>query len=43
MMASSMRLSVYFRAPFEIWMMNGAWLARQPLNRPMACSALLML
>ena len=25
MMASSMRLSVYLRAPLEIWMMNGAF------------------
>jgi len=40
---SSMRLSVYFRAPLEIWMMKGALDWMQPLNRPMACSALLIL
>ena len=43
MMASSMRLSVYLRAPLEIWMMNGACDWMQPLKRPIACSALLIL
>jgi len=37
MIASSMRLSVYLRAPFEIWE------GMQPLKRPIACSALLIL
>ena len=42
-MPSSMRLSAYFLAPFESWMMNGARLWTFPPKRPSNCSMLLML
>ena len=54
-MASRNRLSLYDRAPREIWMMNGALtvgfvgsllesdLPKLPRNRPTVCSRLLML
>src|SRR5882724_9188042 len=42
-MPSSMRLSAYFLAPFESWMMNGARLWTFPSKRPSNCSMLLML
>ena len=38
-MASSMRLSAYERAPREIWTMKGAWDSTLPLKRPSVCSA----